>query len=86
MMHAPSITADEREDELVRLVADIRSRGVGQTLPVPPSDAVAALVARLRAEKPMGSDELVEHERQWRAIEEESRSLERADAQRDRLL
>jgi hypothetical protein len=86
MMHAPSITADEREGELVRLVADIRARGAGQALPVPPSEAIAALLTRLRAEKPMGSDELVEHERQWRAMDEELRALERTDAQRDKLL
>jgi hypothetical protein len=76
-VHAPSITADEREGELTRLVADIRAKGIGRALPVPPSDVVAALVTRLRNEKPMRSDELVERERQWRAVDEELRALER---------
>jgi hypothetical protein len=77
MMHASSITADERESDLARLVADIRAKGTGRILPVPPSDVVAALVTRLRNEKPMRADELVEHERQWRAVDEELRALER---------
>lgn len=84
-MNAPSIAADEREDELARLVADIRAGGSGRALPIPSSDAVAALAARLRGEKPMMADDLAEHERQWRAMEEEMRAVEQADAQRERL-
>jgi hypothetical protein len=85
-MNAPSIEADEKEDELARLVADIRAKGIGRVLPGPSSDAVAVLAARLRDEKPMKADELAEYELQWRAMEEEMRAVEQADAQRDRQL
>ena len=85
-MNAPSIMAYEKEDELARLVADIRAKGAGRVRPIPPADALTALAARLRDEKPMRADELVEHERQWRSVEVEPQALERADAQRERLL
>jgi hypothetical protein len=42
-------------------------------------------VTRLRAEEPMSADELAEHERQWRAMEEEMRIVEHEDEQRDKL-
>jgi predicted transcriptional regulator len=44
------------------------------------------VLAHLRDEQPMSADELAEHERQWRAVEEELRAVEHADVQRDRRL
>jgi hypothetical protein len=84
-MNAPSIVVDDVDDELARLVADIRARGAGRVLPRPSNDAISALVTRLRAEEPMSADELAEHERQWRAMEEEMRIVEHEDEQRDKL-
>ncbi|HXT33967.1 MAG TPA: hypothetical protein VN837_00190, partial [Chloroflexota bacterium] len=64
-MNAPLILVADEGDELARLVADIRARGTGRELPRPSSDAVAALVTRLRAEEPLTTDELAEHEQQY---------------------
>ena len=82
-MSIQSITEESIEDELARIVADIRARGKGQTLPTPPPAAVAALIAHLRDEEPMSAAELAEHEREWQAVEAEMRAIERADALRD---
>ena len=85
-MHAPSTPVDAAGDDLAQLVAAIRAQGKARVLPVPSPAAVAAVIAHLRGEQPMSADELEEHERQWRAVEEEMRAVERADEQRDRLL
>ena len=67
------------DDELEQLVARIRARGAGQTLPQPAPEAVAAFLARTIAEKPLSGEELTEHERMWRAVDEEIRAVERGD-------
>lgn len=59
---------------------------LGRRSPRPSPEALAALVAHLRGEAPMSAAELAEHERQWRAVEEELRAVERSDEQRERLL
>jgi hypothetical protein len=83
-MSVQSIAEDSVQDELARIVADIRARGEGESLPTPPPAAIAALIAHLRDEEPMHAAELVEHEREWQAVEDEMRAVERADALRDR--
>jgi hypothetical protein len=83
-MSDQSIAEDSVQDELAQIVADIRARGKGQTLPIPPPAAIAALIAHLRDEEPMSAAELAEHEREWQAVEDEMRAVERADALRDR--
>jgi predicted transcriptional regulator len=85
-MHARLPDEKGVQDDLEQLVAAIRARGKGQTLPSPTPSAVAAVLAHLRDEEPMSIDELAERERQWRAVEEEMRAVEREDALRDRLL
>ena len=84
-MHAPARLTDAADDELLTLVAEIRARYTHKDLPVPASDAVAAALAHLRDEVPMEGAELAEHERQWRATDDELRAAERADALRDWL-
>ena len=85
-MHAPSTPVDAEGDDLAQLVAAIRARGKDRALPIPPPEAVAAVLAHLRDAQPTSAAELAEHERQWRAVEEELRAVERADELRDRLL
>lgn len=68
--------ADAADDELERLVARIKARGTGLSLPQPQPDAVAAFLARTKHETPMSGAELEEHERMWRAVDEE---LSKAD-------
>lgn len=74
----PSV-ADAADDELERLVARIKARGTGLSLPQPPPDAVAAFLAQTEHETPMSGKELAEHERMWRAVDEEIHAIERAN-------
>jgi hypothetical protein len=81
-MDARTIPRGDVDDELEQLVAQVRGRGAGEVLPRPSPEALAALAAHLREEEPMSAKELAEHERLWRAVEEEMRAVERAnDAQ-----
>lgn len=71
------------DDELERLVARIRARGEGLSLPQPPPDAVAAFLAYTAHETPMSGAELEEHERMWRAVDDEIHAIERANDRTD---
>lgn len=72
-------TIDAADDELEQLVIRITARGSGQTLPKPPAEAIVSFLARTANEEPMSSEELEEHERLWRAVDEERHVIERAD-------
>jgi hypothetical protein len=71
------------DHELEQLIARIRARGEGQTLPKPEPEAVAAFLARTENEALMGGEELEEHERMWQAVDEEIRTIERTDDSTD---
>jgi predicted transcriptional regulator len=85
-MNAQSIPKDDVDAELEQLVAQVRGRNAEEVLPRPSPEALAALVAHLRDEEPMSVDELAEHERLWRAVEEEMRAVEWANDKQERLL
>jgi hypothetical protein len=85
-MNARTIPRDDVDDELEQLVTQVRGRGAGEVLPSPAPEALAALVAHLRDEEPMSPEELAEHERLWRVVEEEMRTVERANDEQERLL
>ena len=85
-MRAPSTLADSEGDDLLAVVSDIRARNTNADLPVPASEAVAAVLVHLRDEEPMDPAELAEHECQWRAAQDEFLAVERADARQDQLL
>lgn len=74
---------DNKNSELQRVIARIRSRGARQALPTPTPTALAAVVAHLRDEEPLTTKELDEREREWAAIEAEQRAVEQADGYRD---
>jgi len=73
-------------NELQWVVAHIQSRRPSQALPRPKPATIASVIAHLRNEKPLTPEELDEHEREWRAIENEWKSIEQADANREGLL
>jgi hypothetical protein len=77
--------ADADDDELVRVVARIRARGAEKRIPKPPAEAVAHVIAHLDDEEPLSVSELDEHERLWRAVEDEMRAWEQADDRAERL-
>lgn len=80
------IASDEPDDELARVVARIRARGVETPLSKPATDAVASVIAHLRDEEPLSDAELDEHERLWRAIDDETRAREQANNRAEGLL
>jgi hypothetical protein len=67
-------------NELQWVVARIQSRRPSQALPKPKPATITSIIAHLRDEKPLTPEELDEHEREWRAIENEWKSIEQADA------
>jgi hypothetical protein len=71
------------DEEFEQLIARIRARGGGQTLPKPEPEAVAAFLARTENEELMGGEELEEHERMWQAVDEEIRTIERTNESTD---
>ena len=75
-MNAQSFPLDAGHDELQRVVARIRRRKASQA-PLAPAPAVlAAIVAHLRDEEPLTTEELDQYEREWRAVEDELRAVE----------
>lgn len=80
------MTTDEHDDDLTRVVARIRARGVETPFSKPPADAVASVIDRLRDEGPLSAAELDEHERPWRVIDDETRVREQATDRAEGLL
>lgn len=62
------------------------TRGAKRPRPQPPADAVAAVIAHLRGEEPLSAAALEEHERFWRAVEDETRVREQANDRAEGLL
>lgn len=76
---ANAIIYDAADDELERLVARIKARGAELSLPQPSPDAVAAFLRQTEHETAMSGEELEEHERMWRAVDDEIHAIERAN-------
>ena len=67
--------ANADEDQLEELVARIQTQS-GKPLPRPRPDALAQFLARTAQEVPLSVEELEEHERVWRAVDEAVQALE----------
>lgn len=86
-MEAPHLNmAADHDDELDRVVARIRGRGIQLPLPTPPAEAVASVLAHLRGEEPLTAAEIAEHEQLWYLIEDEARAREQANDRAEGLL
>ncbi len=68
-MNAQSLPLDAGHDELQQVIAHIRARKPSQALLTPPPSVLAVIVAHLRNEEPLTTEELDVHEREWRAVE-----------------
>src|SRR5690242_1134785 len=73
-------------NELQWVIARIQSRRPSQALPRPKPATLAPIIAHLCDEEPLTDEELDKHEREWQAIENEWKSIELADANKERLL
>jgi hypothetical protein len=67
--------SDEDTDQTAAIVARIQARGASH-LPTPNPDAVARFLAHTAQESRMGDSDLEEHERMWRAVDDEVRALD----------
>ncbi len=67
-------------NELQWVIARIQSRRPRQTLPRPKPATLAPVIAHLCDEEPLTAEELEEHEREWRTIDNEWKAIEQADA------
>ncbi len=85
-MNAQSLPFDTGYDELLQVVDQIRARKASQPLPVPAPAVQAAIVTHLRDEEPMTTEELDQFEREWRAVEDELRAVERNDMYKERWI
>ncbi len=85
-MNAQSLPLDAEYDELRRVVARIRARKASQALLAPSPAALAPIVAHLRDEEPLTAEELDQYEREWRAVEDELRAVERNDMHKERWI
>ena len=86
MMNVSSHPLNAGYDELQRIVAQIKARGPSQALPRPAPEVLAAIVAHLRNDEPLTAEELREREREWRAVEDELRAVERNDMHKERWI
>jgi len=85
-MNAQSLPLDTGHNELQWVVARIRARNASPALLTPTPAVLAAIVAHLRDEEPLTTDELDEHERKWRAVEEELCAVEWNDTYKERQI
>lgn len=72
-----AVDRDEEGERIEQLVDRIRARG-GDPLPRPSPEAVAAFLACMEHGEPMSGEELEEHERMWRAADDEVQAIERS--------
>jgi hypothetical protein len=77
---------DTGDDELQWVVARIRARKASLPLVRPEPAVLAAIVAHLHNEEPLTAEELAQHEREWRAVEDEWRAVEWRDMQKERRI
>lgn len=80
------IIADDHDDELARVVARIQARGADMPQPKPSADTIASVIAHLRDEEPLSAADLDEHERLWRAVDDEVRARDQANDRAEGLL